>query len=130
MKKLDQRIWYGIFAYNTYNVIAQEIESKDPAFRRWAAMYIMEHNKHRKDLHQLLEKGMNHKFFLVIVDVSVDFLHSYDSGYDIDINITKDTQLVYYQGFDTEEGLYRICDELTLDPEKFNTSWRANYILE
>ncbi|MBU7314853.1 hypothetical protein [Paenibacillus oleatilyticus] len=130
MKKLDGRIWYGVFAYNKYNVIAQEVEGKNKAFRRWAAMYIMEHNKHRKDLHKLLERGMDHKYFLVVVDVSVDFLNSYDSGYDVEIDISKDTHLIYCRGFDTEEILYQICEELNINPEKFNTSWNVNYILE
>lgn len=130
MKKLDERIRYGVFVYNKYNVIAQEVESINTAFRRWAAMYIMEHHKHRKDLHKLLERGMEHKYFMVVVDVSVDFLISYDSGYDVEIDIAKETHLIYYRGFDTEEILYQICEELNINPDKFNTSWNVNYILE
>lgn len=130
MKKLDERIWYGVFAYRQYNVIAQEIDSTDPLYRRWAAIYIMEKNINRKDLSKILESGIHHKYLMVLIDICLDFLTSYDTGYDVDIDIAKDTQLIYSRGFDNEETLYRICTELNLNPEKFNTPWRVGYILE
>lgn len=130
MKKLDVKIWHGVFTYNTYDVIAQEVEAQNPLYRRWAAIYIMENIRHRKDLQEIIVKGINHKFLLVIIDISLDFLHSHAAGYDIDIHIARDTQLIHSCGFDDEEALYRICDELKLDPQRFTTSWRANYMLE
>lgn len=129
MKKLEERLWYGVFVHNSYNVIAQELESVDRDYRRWAAVYIMEHNLNRKDLNDIIKDGVGHKYLFLIIDVAISYIDVLINSWDSDL-FDRNIKLIYKKGFEEEETLYYLCKELNVDPERFVTPWKANYIFE
>lgn len=129
MKKLEENIWYGIFVHHSYHVIAQELDSPDRQYRRWAAVYVMEHHLGRTDMMDLIKEGLGHKYLLIIIDIPTDYINIYNNSWDSDL-YDRGSKAICAHAFEDEASLYEICEQLTLDPSKFVTSWRAEYIFE
>ncbi|MBD2767985.1 hypothetical protein IC235_08775 [Hymenobacter sp. BT664] len=115
------------FSWNAYKVIAQEITSTSPDRRKWIGMHVMSHYD-VKHIYELFNKFLHFKYCLLAFEMSRKIFEDLQI-YDSDLEIDEDISINYLQGFNTEEELYKLCDQLAVAPEMFVPPWRCNYPL-
>ncbi|SFE66524.1 hypothetical protein SAMN04487969_10522 [Paenibacillus algorifonticola] len=129
MRKLEEKLWYGVFVHNSYNVIAQELESCENNYRRFAAVYIMEKNLEREDLLELIKDGVGSKYLVMIIDISNEYIEVFNNSWDSDL-YERDIKIVFSRPIENELSLYESCEEMNVDPGEFVTPWKCDYIFD
>ncbi|GMX65492.1 hypothetical protein Elgi_47620 [Paenibacillus elgii] len=128
-KTLNEKIWYGVFVHHSYPVIAQEINSPDNYFRRWAAVYSVEHFLKRMDIIDLIKEGIGHRYLFLIIDIPIKYIDIFHHSWDSDL-YERNIKMIYAHAFDTESSLYEVCEKLNVDLERFEASWKVEYIFD
>lgn len=121
MNKLAPKIWHAIFSWNTYTVVAQEMVSPNPGFRRWAALHMVDNYEESLVNFWFIKESRGYRFCLIVFD-----LNSTTTDFEDGANSDEISNALLFK-FNTEEELYTICTENNIDPEKFVPYWRADY---
>lgn len=64
-----------------------------------------------------------------MVDISTEYIDIFHHSWDSDL-YDRNIKMIYAHAFDNEASLYEVCEKLNVDPERFEASWKAEYIFD
>lgn len=121
MNKLTPKIWHALFTWNTYSVVAQELTSDNEYVCKWAGLHVLSHYPEHPGNYWFIKESQEFKFCLIIFELDRRTVE-YSDG--IGSNEIKNASI--YK-LNSEEELYTVCENLSIEPDKFAPPWHSNY---
>ncbi|WP_163857194.1 hypothetical protein [Paenibacillus elgii] len=89
----------------------------------------MEHYLKRTDIIDLIKEGIGHRYLFIMVDIPTAYIDIFHHSWDSDL-YDRNIKIIYTNAFGNEPSLYEICEKLNVNPERFEASWKVEYIFD
>ena len=124
MEKLTPKIWNALFTCDSYDAVAQQIPTANPRIHKWAGLHVISHYPISDNNFWFIREAIDYRFCLLIFELDEHTLKYFsETGGD-------EVQNPVFYKFNTEDELYKVCEEQKIEPSKFVPPWQANYPFE